>query len=545
MKCPSEYTCSVFADGELPEAAARQVALHLEVCESCDRLVAALRGESRLLVQSLQEIGFEEVGEVPGLSPAAPPVPVVRFVFWIIGAALLFRLSTAILLGLNIPAELEWLDPREWSLNGLSVALNAATYAIQDAPFAVAGIVNGAVLVALAAGALLGMKRVLKRSAAIGTICAVMLLIFVSSPSSYAVDLRKGAQASIPASETVDDSMFLRADGAYQNIDVAGTIKGDLLAIGDVLTIRGNVEGNVVALARRVEVSGTVGGSILGAGSAIVVSGQVGRNFLGFSGNINVNKDAKVGGNAVLFSGDTILEGPIQRDVLSLSGILDVRDGIGRNLFFRGGQLHLAAPARVGGNLRAHVDKEEQIRIDSGAVIGGTKTIELSSRNARPSRYFTVRYYVWQAVRLLAAFVTGLILFWLFPWLAPVTVASGKDWLKAGGLGFVALVTIPIAVIIIGITIIGLPIALMSLMLWMAGIYLSTIIVAEFIGRSMMQNTGAVALLAGLLIIIVAVNLPWIGGLINFLLCLLGLGAIVMTVYRTYGLRQQNLPVMP
>jgi hypothetical protein len=74
---------------------------------------------------------------------------------------------------------------------------------------------------------------------------------------------------------------------------------------------------------------------------------------------------------------------------------------------------------------------------------------------------------------------------------------------------------------------------------------LSTIIVAEFIGRSMTQNTGAVALLAGLLIVIVAVNLPWIGGLINFLLCLLGLGALVITVYRTYGRPRQNIPVLP
>jgi hypothetical protein len=34
-------------------------------------------------------------------------------------------------------------------------------------------------------------------------------------------------------------------------------------------------------------------------------------------------------------------------------------------------------------------------------------------------------------------------------------------------------------------------------------------------------------------LVIVAVNLPFLGGLINFLLILLGLGALVLTAFRT------------
>ena len=56
MMCPTEFTCAVFAEGELPEAEAREVARHLENCEKCGRLVSAFRGESRMLVQYLQDI---------------------------------------------------------------------------------------------------------------------------------------------------------------------------------------------------------------------------------------------------------------------------------------------------------------------------------------------------------------------------------------------------------------------------------------------------------------------------------------------------------
>jgi hypothetical protein len=66
--------------------------------------------------------------------------------------------------------------------------------------------------------------------------------------------------------------------------------------------------------------------------------------------------------------------------------------------------------------------------------------------------------------------------------------------------------------------------------------------VAEFIGRSLTKESGAMALLAGIVLVIVAVNLPWIGGLINFVLCLLGLGAIAMALYSVANRRRAPLP---
>ena len=73
MNCPKEFTCALFAEGELPEAEARAVAMHLESCDACDRLVAAFRAENRMLVQCLQDIDSEVSSEVPEFS-AAPSI---------------------------------------------------------------------------------------------------------------------------------------------------------------------------------------------------------------------------------------------------------------------------------------------------------------------------------------------------------------------------------------------------------------------------------------------------------------------------------------
>jgi cytoskeletal protein CcmA (bactofilin family) len=323
-----------------------------------------------------------------------------------------------------------------------------------------------------------------------------------------------------------------RPDSKIKNIDVAGTIKGDLIVFGDVVIISGTVEGDVIAFARRVEVSGTVGGSLFGAAAILNVSGRVGRNMLGAGSNVNLGQSANIGGNTITAGAESVIEGKTHRDLVSAGGMLDLRGEIGRNVHFAGGQLALGGSSRVGGNLGARVGKEENVKVAEGAVIAGKKNITLNRATPRPSRYLSVSYYVWQIVRIVAAFVTGLILFKLFPALVPTRVHSGMDWLKAGGIGFIALVTVPVAFIILAVTIIGLPVALLSLALWGAGIYLSKIVVAEFVGRSILKTRSAISLLAGLVLVVVAVNLPWIGGLINFLLILLGLGALAVSIYR-------------
>src|SRR5207249_1920445 len=94
---------------------------------------------------------------------------------------------------------------------------------------------------------------------------------------------------------------------------------------------------------------------------------------------------------------------------------------------------------------------------------------------------------------------------WLIPALARVSLDTGRALLVAAGVGFLALVVPPIAAIIAGITLVGLPIALLTLTLWAAAGYLAKIVLAAFLGRSLLEAQGpdqpslAVVLLAGLL----------------------------------------------
>ena len=86
-----------------------------------------------------------------------------------------------------------------------------------------------------------------------------------------------------------------------------------------------------------------------------------------------------------------------------------------------------------------------------------------------------------------------------------------------------------------GLTLIGLPLALVLLVLWCLGLYLAKIVLAAFLGRSILSAPDtpvALALLAGLVLILLSINLPYVGGLVNIILTLVGLGAILLVAYR-------------
>jgi hypothetical protein len=530
MKCPTELTWSTFADGELPEAEARDAARHLESCSACGDLLAALQGESRLLVQCLQDVCYGEEAAL-AVHVQTQPVPVGRFVLAVLGVAAAFRLSTAILFGFELPAGFEWLDPRVWALN-VGLAANTVLYAIDNTGPLVRLTLQAVLGVSLAGLAVTFGLRAIRKTPAVSAVLGVVLALALFAPSGYAIDVRRGEAANVAKDEVIDDTVIAipgGQPGAGGDVTIEGTITGDLIAFGNVVRITGTVEGDVISGARRLEILGKVGGNVVGAGQALTVSGEIARNLAGFGSIINVSPGATLGGNGALFGGEMVLEGNVARDLFLFAGMSELRGTVGRNVAFRGGQLMVPASAQIGGGVEAYVDAEKNVHIDPKASIGGTRKITLPV--ARPSAYSSTRFYFWQVVRLIAAFVTGLVVFRLAPSLAPTRLVSGMDWLKAGGLGFAALVTIPIAAVIVAFTVIGLPLAITSFVIWMAALYLAKIIVAEFIGRSLLKQGGVVSLFVGLLIVIVAVNLPILGGLLNFLLCLLGMGALVMTIY--------------
>lgn len=396
-------------------------------------------------------------------------------------------------------------------------------------------ILNSAALIALNFLGLFIITMLLRRSIATTTILSVIALLAVFSSSGYALDIRTANDRplTVPAGETVNDTLVVFAE----SVNVDGTVNGDLIAIARDITIRGTVKGNVISFGQHVTTEGTVEGSIFGVGQNVLTRGQVAHNVYGFGQDVSIDNGARVTGNALLIASEANVDGMIGQDLWAFGNRTNVRGNISRNVAAYANDVIVSAPTVIGGDLTAHVNDNRRVRVETGAMIGGKTDIQV--RPPAPSRYATFSFYIRQILWLAAAFIFGLIVFWFFPSLTRVNLDSARTLLVAAGIGFLGIVATPVVAIIIACTIIGLPIGLVTLALWGVGLYLAKIVLAGFLGRSLLAGQGeqqpapALMLLIGLVLVLVAVNLPYVGALVNILLTMFGFGALLLMVYQS------------
>lgn len=517
MSCPSEATLAVHADGELSPEDARAIEAHLSGCPRCRRLLEALSGENRLLARVLEERAFAE--------------PEARRMTWgDLAAAAAALLATAAgaqaasrwLGSLGERAPLGMLDTRSliWSF-----LFDTFFYLLREG----AAMLNSLLtflgyLVALGAAAALGL--VLQRRRRAGTLLLAAALA-CSAPASSALERRTAEKGTVavPAGETIDDTLL----AAGETVSVDGVVTGNLLAFGRRVIVKGTVKGDLVTAAQRVEVAGTVEGNVLGAAEELTLQGAVRRSAHAFAKRLVVAAAARIEGDAIAFAREADLEGGVGRDMLAFAERTTLRGTIARNATAWTGWLDLEAPASVGGDLTAHVEDPERVRVAPGASIAGKLERRLAREEKPSSPYASPGFYVWKVIWLAAAFLTGLALRWLSPTLFAYRLSDAAALAMPLGIGFLVFAATPVAIVLLGLTVVGLPLALLALAAWLAGLYLSGILVGAFVGWSLLARQGPappfpLALLLGLVIVGVASSVPYLGGLVRLFAILLGLG---------------------
>src|SRR5690606_7208739 len=261
-----------------------------------------------------------------------------------------------------------------------------------------------AVLVALLAAAMLAAMR---RGGG-AAVFSVALATLTFSPHCAACEFRRaeGVVAG-PAGETVDDTLIALG----RDVEINGTVSGDLIALGQRVVIRGSVGGTLVTGARTVEIEGDLGGSVLGAAEVVTVGGgTVARNVYGFAREITIGRDARIDGNGVLFSSTARIDGPVGRDLYGFAAEIEATGRVGGDLVAHAATLRVREPARIEGDVIAHVSDESAVSVSPGTVEGDVLTRlrdEAEGRRERRGGEGAGAFLAGQAVRFGAAFVTG------------------------------------------------------------------------------------------------------------------------------------------
>ena len=534
MECYSEQLCALFVDDELPSDQAQRLREHLAECQRCRDLVDALRAENGVLRESLRELPEEAAG-----TEAFSHSPLSKAWGDLAVLAAVLALGSVVLVWfdqLKIPEALEWFNP--FSQSGLiNLLFSLSDYFAQGGTAMLteyAAIVGGLILMSLlGSGALLLGRRGKLRQPGLRLLIVLFVLLVLSLPT-FALERRHANFVTVPANETVDDTLF----AAGETVSVEGVVNGDLMAVGRTVEVRGTVKGDLLSFSKRTVVSGTVEGRIYLFSESLDLDGQLGHNLYGFAQSLRVNDKGQVGDSIVAAAGEVTLEGDVKRSVDILgSGNTEVSGSVGRDLSMQGASLTLTNTARVGGNLSARVHELKNVHIADGATIGGKRDIQVQVRH-KQSQFTHPRFYFHQALWIAAAMLVGWLGLLLFPgFFRATTEAVGSGWTSLG-LGIGVLAGAPVAMIVVAITLVGIPISLMLLVVYLTGIYLAKVWVGAFLGRILLKPSGAtkgdwvLGLLVGVFILTIAGFIPYLGGLVRFGVVCLGLGAFAAQLYR-------------
>lgn len=290
------------------------------------------------------------------------------------------------------------------------------------------------------------------------------------------------------------------------------TVAGDLTAFGGTVVVRGTVDGDLEAFAGNVYVEGAVTGDVNAFAGTVRIDGTVEGRVTAMGGTVRVEPDATIGRSLRVAGGTVVVAGTVAGDA-----------EIGA------GSLTLTSTASVGGDVR--FDTAQNQFVNEGAAVGGTITrtdeIEFGSpwRLAPPG-------WVFDVYGLFVTLLVGTVLLLVLPDVSTeIARTVARDPVRTGAVGLLVLLGIPVALVLIASTIIGIPLSLVGilvygLVVWIGAVYGRYAVGDWLVSYGDVENRW-LALSVGVTAVFLAKRVPVLGGLVEFVVVILGLGAMV------------------
>lgn len=301
-------------------------------------------------------------------------------------------------------------------------------------------------------------------------------------------------------------------------VEIRGDIDGDVYAAAQNVTVSGDITGDVIAAAQTITVTGTVDGNVRLAGQDVTISGDISRSGTVFAATVTVTETGSLGNDLLSAAGDISLSGNIGRDVTASVGTLAIDGSVGGDVSYQ---------------------SDATARISEGAVGGTVERIEMPQSSDDAVDVSPWALFLGWLFGLLYALVALSLVTVAAALLLPRKLNRVTDELlpspwKALLVGFLASIVVPIAIIAALVSIIGAPLALIALLVWSVLTVATFVYGAYYIGRLIFRGDQhpVVKALVGGLILIVALNVPWLNILVWAAMVFFGLGAQLLDIYR-------------
>jgi cytoskeletal protein CcmA (bactofilin family) len=315
---------------------------------------------------------------------------------------------------------------------------------------------------------------------------------------------------------------------------VSQPVQGDLVAAGGELRIAAPVAGDLIAVGGTLRISATAAQDLYAAGGQVELEGQVARNARVAGGSVSLAPQARIAGNASFAGGRIEVLGAVGGYLQAAGGRVLIDGRVAGDVDVAAGELALGPQARIAGKLRYRGGAP--LRQDPDAQVqGGIERLEMPVRHVAQRLPAPAAFGIWT----LGLMVLAAVLVTAFPGISMRVTEAVRTRLGWSLLaGFLALVAIPAAVVVLLATVIGIPLALLALLDYFALLLVGYVAAGAALGDAVLKrwlagraaHRGWRALFAalGVLAIGLVALVPWLGALVAFLALIAGMGAMVL-----------------
>lgn len=371
----------------------------------------------------------------------------------------------------------------------------------------------------------------------------LVLILAITSSFVYADNETTLEDDIIPISDNLESSpVENNAENPIStNEPTEDTYKShDVYLTGDNVTVDYIVDGNLFVIANTVTINSKIGGDAFIMANNINVSEQayIFNNLFAMANSIDIK--GVVYDVYALAQNFTVSNGYIYRDAKLCCNTININGAIGRNAFVSCSNINFNTDGNdkgiIYGNLTYSAPSE--LSFDKNIVNGN---VTYKAPKVSPEK--SVREIVASYILDLGAFLAFVIIIWLVClWVAPKFLNDtnkfvGKKTLNVLGTGLLTLIAVPIACIILLLLQLTAGISLLTVAIYILALIVAksifTIVANNYLCSKLNinKNTGIFGMLivSGVIVWVIS-ELPYVGGIVSFIISVLGLGVLVSAI---------------
>lgn len=345
--------------------------------------------------------------------------------------------------------------------------------------------------------------------------------------------VRTGQNIAIEAEQTVDGNYYVSV-GPFSDTVMSGTIKGDMYALGGVVTVNGTIANDLTIVGGSTQIHGSVAGDVRVVAGEVTIADHVGGDLFVMGGVLNVLSTAKIDGDIIFYGGTATIAGTVNGSIVGTSEKIRIDARVHKNVDIKTAQLITLGDTAVVDGYVTYASGNPIERGQNTIVKGELHKVDTFSAKAVDESRF-------KPTSLIPAFIvlfTTLTVYLLFrKKLETLVLRTHSTTLKVSLLGFCALLFGPLLAVVMMLTGLGLLIGGMTLLLllciYILGYVLAGVIFGSYLAKSFTNHPKVTLywVLIGTLTLQVLLFIPILGVVTLMCFVIMAIGSLLFGIY--------------